>query len=64
MFALRVTITLCACSLAYAQAPEPIFRNTTTLQSVPVRVIDKNGNDVNGLTAPDFTLIDNGKPQQ
>jgi VWFA-related protein len=64
MFALRVTITLCACSLAYAQAPEPVFRNTTTLQSVPVRVIDKNGNDVNGLTAPDFTLLDSGKPQQ
>ena len=28
-----------------------------------MRVVDKSGNDVGGLTAPDFTLLENGKPQ-
>jgi Ca-activated chloride channel family protein len=57
-------LLLVLCVLAYGQTPEPVFRNTTTLQSVPVRVIDRNGNDVDGLTAADFTLLDNGKPQK
>ncbi|MGD1069811.1 MAG: VWA domain-containing protein [Bryobacteraceae bacterium] len=65
MFALRViTAAFLACSLVHAQTSEPVFRNTTTLQSIPVRVLDKNGSDVSGLAAQDFTLLDNGKPQQ
>ncbi len=55
---------LVLCSLAAGQAPEPVFRSVTTLRSVPVRVIDRNGIDLDGLTALDFTLLDSGKPQK
>jgi VWFA-related protein len=57
---------LSVCFLAYAQGQtrEPVFRNTTILQSVPVRVVDKSGTDVAGLAARDFTLLDSGRPQQ
>jgi hypothetical protein len=45
-------------------APEPVFHSTRTLQSVPVRVVDGSGRDVDGLTASDFTLLENGRAQK
>lgn len=48
--------------LLASQAPGPVFRSETNLQSVPVRVIDKHGNDVKGLGAGDFTLLEDGHP--
>jgi Ca-activated chloride channel family protein len=42
----------------------PVFRSTTNLQSIAVQVIDPKGNFVPGLTAADFTLLEDGKPQK
>jgi VWFA-related protein len=55
-------LLLCA-SLVPAQTP-PVFVSNTNLQSIAVRVVDKQGRDVHGLTAPDFTLLEDGHPQQ
>ena len=45
------------------QAP-PIFRSSTSIVSVDVIVRDASGNIVKGLTAADFTVFEDGKPQQ
>lgn len=37
--------------------------STTTLIEVPVNVVDRDGNPVRGLTAADFELWDDGRPQ-
>ncbi len=54
---------LCA-SFSLAQTPAPVFSSNTDLQSIAVRVADKQGRDVHGLTASDFTLLEDGRPQQ
>lgn len=55
------------CLLAFsltALAQTPVFKSDTTLQSVAVQVTDRQGNAVKGLTAPDFTLLEDGRPQK
>ena len=54
---------LLACSLT-ALAQTPVFTADTTLQSIPVQVTDKRGNPVKGLRASDFTLLEDGEPQE
>lgn len=44
------------------QAPD--FRASTNLQSIAVRVVDRKGNSVSGLTADDFTLLEDGHVQK
>lgn len=51
-----------------AQAPPtpqnpPVFRGTTTLVPVDVRVLDSRGEPVTDLTQSDFTLLENDVPQ-
>jgi len=50
--------------LALAQSQETVFRVETNLQSIAVEVTDKHGNYVQGLTASDFTLLEDGKPER
>ena len=52
------------CSLLPILAQTPVFRSTTNLRSIAVQVVDKKGNSIPGLTAGDFTLLEDGRPQK
>jgi len=52
-----------AALLAFGQA-DPVFKSTTQLIVVDVFVRDRSGKDILGLNKQDFTLIEDGKPQQ
>jgi len=55
-------LVLCA-SLALAQSNAPLFKADVNLQSIAVQVTDKEGRDVRGLSARDFTILEDGRPQ-
>jgi VWFA-related protein len=60
----RMLLALLAVGLLRAQSsPPPTFKTGTKLVQVDVVPRDKNG-PVVGLTKQDFTLLDNGKPQE
>jgi Ca-activated chloride channel family protein len=60
-----IAALLLGCSLsALAQSQPPAFRVETNLQSISVQVTDKQRNEVHGLTASDFTLLEAGQPQK
>jgi Ca-activated chloride channel family protein len=50
--------------MALAQSEEPVFRTDVTLQSIAVQVTDKEGHDVRGLSAGNFTILEDGRPQK
>jgi VWFA-related protein len=57
---------VCAASLT-AQTPspqQPQFRARTTVIPIDVRVLDRDGRPVRDLTAADFTVLENGRPQK
>ena len=56
-------LLLCV-SLSLAQTLPTVFVSNTDLQSIAVRVADKRGHDVHGLTASDFTILEDGRSQQ
>jgi VWFA-related protein len=47
------------------QSPQtpPVFRERIELKSIDVNVTDASGRPVHGLTAADFTLVEDGAPQ-
>jgi VWFA-related protein len=45
------------------QRPAPSFRSSTDLVSVEVRVVDRQRRPITGLSAADFSISENGKPQ-
>ncbi len=49
---------------AAAQSEKPVLRVKVDLQPIDVEVKDAQGNNVSGLSAGDFTLLENGKPQK
>ena len=71
---LRIAFTAAAIALLAAappaalQAPQqpsdsPVFRGSVQSIEVDVRVTDRDGRVVRGLTRDDFTLLEDGKPQ-
>ena len=68
MRSLPVAAALVAAGLAslhgwVAQAPQTTFRAGTDLVQVDVSVLDHERRPVRGLTAADFTVIEDGKPR-
>lgn len=59
---LSAVLTVCA-AVGAAQPPKPAFRATTRLIVQTVAVTDRNGNPVEGLTANDFILTEDGVAQ-
>ena len=60
----KTLLALCAaCSLAAQQNEPATFRASTQLVVEAVVVKDKSGNAVDGLTAKDFTVTEDGVPQ-
>jgi VWFA-related protein len=55
---MRAALIFLACGIAFPQGPA--FRADTNVVQVPVGVISRNGRDVEGLQARDFTVRDNG----
>lgn len=49
---------------AFAQSRIPIMHVEVDLQPIEVQVKDSHGNDLRGLSAKDFTVLENGKPQK
>ena len=56
-------VTLVAAPLLLAQDP-PVFRSDTELLELEVRVRDKQGRPIQGLTQEPFRLRDNGEEQR
>jgi VWFA-related protein len=50
--------------LVSAQQSSPVFRGGIDVVTVDVSVLDRNRRPVKGLTADDFTVLEDGKPQQ
>ncbi len=61
---LRAGLLLLCSAIAFAQEEPFVFRVDTRLQSIAVQLTDRDGNYVQGLSASDFTLLENGRPQR
>ena len=59
---LTAAIVLAAAAAALGQ--QATFRSTTSIVPVLATVLDKDGRLIPDLTQQDFTLLDNGKPQE
>jgi VWFA-related protein len=60
---IAATVTLLGKQTAPPQQTPPIFRGATDLIQVDTTVLDKNHQPVRGLTAKDFTVLEDGRPR-
>ena len=49
--------------LAPAQSQLPVYKADVNLQSLALQVTDWQGRDVHGLSAADFKILEEGRPQ-
>src|SRR5690349_10549 len=49
---------------AFSFQQPPVFRSRSDIVHLDVSVLDKNRRPVRGLTQGDFTVLEDGKPQQ
>jgi Ca-activated chloride channel homolog len=61
---LFTTVFLSYASPAHSQTESPVIRVKVDLASVAVRVTDRQGHDVPGLSPEDFTLTEDGQKQK
>ena len=58
------TLTVALHLRAQTPATRPRFRGGTDLVQVDVSVLDNNRHPVRGLTASDFTVLEDGRPRE
>src|ERR1044071_8447237 len=58
-----LTTALIAAAVTVAAQEGPTFKATTQIVSVPATVLDAQGRLVPNLDQDQFTILDNGKPQ-
>ena len=61
---LSVTILVLSLVIAGSAAQQPVFRTETRLIIETVTVKDKEGRAIEGLTAKDFAITEDGEPQE
>ena len=54
----------CAQTATSSQSGAPVLRSEVNVQTINLQVKNKQGNDVPGLAAQDFTVRENGQPQK
>jgi len=59
-----IAMLVAATLIVAAQQETPTFKATTQIVSVPATVLDAQGRLVPNLEQDEFTILDNGKPQQ
>jgi VWFA-related protein len=57
-------LTITVLSASQAPAPAPQFRSGVDLVHLDISVLDRDRRPVRGLTPADFTILENGKPQE
>ena len=60
---MRAAVVVLLAAVTTAFAPQQPFRTSVDLVHFSVIVTDKQGAPVTGLTADDFELVEDGKPQ-